>query len=640
MKNYQKFDESKFIVHPDGWLKDFLNLQNNGLTGNIEKTGEPFKSFSWNIFDEEALNKMDPLWKWVPFEQTAYHLDGATTLGRLLDDKNLKEKTSKIIYDVFDNIDKDGYIGPSFLKDPKKTNRWPHTVFFRAVFSKYYENHDIELIKKIENHYLNNRVDYSEGRNVTNIEIMLLVYGITKNKELLDYAIKTYEDFQKRKKDPEYVNEHNLEINMLNNTVPYEHGVTYNEIAKLGSIIYMYTGNKKYLKPSINAYKKLEKYHLLPDGCVSSNEFLRGKKPNETHETCDISDYTWSLGYLLKATKDGKYADLIEKCIYNAGIGAVLEDFKALQYFSGVNQIVLDNSSNHNYYRRGQDWMQYKPGHVTQCCQGNVNRFFPNFVSRMWMSHNKTIYSIFYGSSLSEIKFGNKKLVIKEETDYPFNEEINYSFSGTYDNFFNLGLRIPSYSNGYKLYINGETKNYDIKKGFIVIDNLNKNDVVKLVLNSKIEVSVYERNGVIVEKGPLLYSLGEKGKRNKYFIEEYGYPIYNIYSSIPWNYGINLEEVNPKLINLNSNGYKWDLDNIPLAIEIEAHKIYSLKEIRKRIVPTSTNEFKKETERIRGHFRFTPNIKTYSNGYGAKEVIRLYPYGACKIRMSVLPRIK
>ena len=31
------------------------------------------------------------------------------------------------------------------------------------------------------------------------------------------------------------------------------------------------------------------------------------------------------------------YLDQIEKCVFNAGLGAVTEDFRALQYFSCVN---------------------------------------------------------------------------------------------------------------------------------------------------------------------------------------------------------------------------------------------------------------------------------------------------------------
>ena len=641
MKTYFKFDNKNLKIIPKGWLKDYLIRQKEGLTGHIEKAGEPFKSFNWNKYDMDEINKMDPIWRWVPFEQTAYYLDGAVNLGNLLDDKELKEKTDKIIYDTFKNIDSDHYIGPTFLKDTNPTLRWQHTVFFRAVIAKYYENKDIKLIKKIEEHYLNDKALYVKNRNVTNIEIMLLVYEITKNKALLELAIKSYKGYQENIDLNDPVNHYTSELDLLDNNPPYEHGVTYNEISKLGAILYAYTGNKDFLKPTVNAYKKLEKYHLLPDGCISSNEFLRGKKANETHETCDISDFSWSLGYLLKTTKNGHYADLIERCILNAGIGATLENFKALQYFSGLNQVVLDRYSNHNFYRRGMDWMMYRPEHAVQCCSGNVNRIMPNYASRMYMRNRNTIYSIFYSESSLELKINRKKLIVNQDTNYPFNETIKFSFSGDYDNFFNYGLRIPSWADSYKVLKNGKEIDLKINKGFVIIKDLTINDKLELSFESSIKVKKYQSTGVIVEKGPLLYSLGMKGKRSfESNNDPDGFNPYNIYADKDWNYGIDVNDTNIEFINKNVTGYPWDLDYNPLSIRINAYKIPSLTLVKKKKVETSTNEFKKMTDILKGDFKFTPNVKSYKSGYTEKDRIELYPFASSKLRISVFPLIK
>lgn len=95
--------------------------------------------------------------------------------------------------------------------------------------------------------------------------------------------------------------------------------------------MYMATGKQKYLDASIAAYKKIDKYFMLIDGCHCSNEFLISNNIMQSHETCCITDYTWSMYYLYLATKDTSYLDKIEKCIFNAGLGAITEDFKALQ---------------------------------------------------------------------------------------------------------------------------------------------------------------------------------------------------------------------------------------------------------------------------------------------------------------------
>ena len=53
-----------------------------------------------------------------------------------------------------------------------------------------------------------------------------------------------------------------------------------------------------------------------------------------------MTDYTWTLDYFLQATGECEWADRIERIIFNAGMGSVTKDFRALQYFSSVNQIL------------------------------------------------------------------------------------------------------------------------------------------------------------------------------------------------------------------------------------------------------------------------------------------------------------
>ena len=77
------------------------------------------------------------------------------------------------------------------------------------------------------------------------------------------------------------------------------HGVTFNETAKLAAVLYLYTGKKEYLEAVENAYRKVDENYMLVDGVNSSTEGMRGNDPLESHETCDIADYTWSIGYLL-----------------------------------------------------------------------------------------------------------------------------------------------------------------------------------------------------------------------------------------------------------------------------------------------------------------------------------------------------
>ena len=76
----------------------------------------------------------------------------------------------------------------------------------------------------------------------------------------------------------------------------------------------------------------------MPDGGIVSAEHLEPTAFDSVHESCDITDWSWSFGYLFMATGEARFADLIERTTFNALPGAVTKDFRQLQYFSAVNQ--------------------------------------------------------------------------------------------------------------------------------------------------------------------------------------------------------------------------------------------------------------------------------------------------------------
>ena len=173
-------------LKPQGFLKEFLLTQMKGLTGHIEVAGYPFGQVEWGKPDVYT-NDGKPIW-WV-YEQTAYWLDGYIRAAILLDDKKVIEKAKTIIYNVLNNADEDGYVGPKQLKEAiSSEDRWPHVVFFRACMALYDYEKDENILKILTRHYLECPCDFARGRNVLNVEIMCWLYQKTGNKKLLKYA--------------------------------------------------------------------------------------------------------------------------------------------------------------------------------------------------------------------------------------------------------------------------------------------------------------------------------------------------------------------------------------------------------------------------------------------------------------------
>lgn len=611
-------------IRPDGWIRRFLQTQLTGLTGHIEEAGYPFDTVCWGQPDYESCNE-NPQW-WV-YEQTAYWLDGMLRCAILLEDSEHLSRAKQIIYHVLDQADPDGYLGPKFLKVNHSWNRWPHVVFFRACMAMYDYNQDPRILRQMTAHYLTSPADYSTGRDVLNVEIMLWLYGKTKNAQLLALAERTYEAYNQKTTDDL------SDSQALSDRKPYTHGVSYNEYFKLGAILYMHTGNSRYLTVSRRAYQKLERMFLLPSGCHCSNEFLISNHYMQSSETCNVTDYTWALSYLLDATREGHYADRVEQCVFNAGIGAVLEDFKGLQYFSCANQILADCHSNHNAFFRGSAWMSYRPNPGTECCPGNVNRFMPNYALNSWRQDGENLFCRFYGPCTVETTILDHPVTIAQQTNYPFTEDISYRITSQVP--FTLHLRVPGWCKGTTITLNGNVLTPNVCFGFVSIA-IPGSCTLSVAMESEVQVH-HAGSFVWFSKGPLVYSLGMKGRREIDTSEpksSHAFPAYNLYPDRQWRYCIT---GSPSFRPCPEANW-FDLDMPLPCLEVSAQEITNWDLEHKNKVRNYYNLYEGKYDYRTGDFTFTPPLLSNRKIQLAPTppaTIRLYPYGACKLRMTV-----
>ena len=425
-------------IKPKGWLKTFLDAQKDGMTGKPESMSYPYDS---NLWDGEIVRNTESYGSdWWRYEQTAYYTDGLLRLAYLLDEPTLIQKAEAGIKYTISHPDSTGRLPHATFK---KASMWPMAVFWRAIKAYYDKTRDEEIPKILEKHYLSYPVkEIEKWRNIVSLEGMLWTYSKTGNKELLERARTAW--------DRGKFGDLTFEACMAD-MLPFMHGVTYCEELKLPLLLYTYTGEKPYLDAALNAYRVLERDHILPDGVHSSAEALLGNgNIINSHETCDVSDLTWTLGYFMQITGEAEWADRIEKAVFNAGMGSVTNDFKALQYFSSVNQFRLTGDSNHNGFFHGSTWMAYRPTHQTECCAGNVHRFMPNYVGRMWLrNEDGGIVAAMYGPS--ELNFKTQEGVtisLSEETEYPYEGKVVFRISADKPVTFDFSYRIPGWADG------------------------------------------------------------------------------------------------------------------------------------------------------------------------------------------------
>jgi hypothetical protein len=652
-------------IRPAGWIRDFLDRQATGLTGNVAVCGYPYGYKFWGSREDDTKGSYGAWW---PYEQTGYWIDGALKCGYLAGDQELYHQALDEVDFAIAHAAPDGFIGPDSLRDK---DRWPHAVFFRAVLAQYEISGDERYLKALVQHYQSTPHPMGWDRDVTGVEILLNLFQETGQAGLLELAEDLYALFNRQWPQHDCATQ-----TLLSDKKQTEHGVTFNEEAKLAAMLYSATGKAEYLNSAAHGYEKLERDALLADGLHSCTEDIRGKDPRDSHETCDISDHAWALAYLLQASGEAQYADRIERVIFNALPGAITKDFRALQYFSCPNQVIADSFSNHNFMMRGLNWMSYRPDHEVECCPGNLHRAMPNFVSHMWMrTAQGGIAAALYGPGTLQTRVGTEETAVKisAQTRYPYEEAIEFSIQPARPVAFVFSVRIPAWCSRARLAVNGQAVAVPLRPGsfFAIEREWREGDRVRLELPFEMQVERWPGEGVSLRYGPLTLALPIPAhaevetansttlQRQKTLGAQYqprqrlvkaDFPAWNLTPAGPWNYALCVDDESVKNLKVEWNEAcvdPLDAANPPLRVRVKARRVRGWRLVHTQRTRhfghwTTDGEFCRGIRTIQGDFRFTPPLphprRLPARLDSQEEEIVLIPYGATLLRVTVFPQ--
>jgi uncharacterized protein len=628
-------------VKPLGWTKAWLERQGTGLTGHPENMGYPFDTcMLGGHIPAPAFAHGDNWWR---YEQSGYFFDGVTRLSHLIDDPNVQRLHRQAIDDILTNSTDRGYGSCVFL--------WPNAVIGRGVAAEYSAARTSEekaaLSAVIERVVATN--PWLHGRDGVNAETGLYLYAHTGDPRFLDLAEQAYKNYL-TDKDSSFTKEKITGPDAFDS-----HGVTAAESLKMLALMYLYSGDPEALALTTMAFDKVIAKGLMPDGAPVSSEFLGAAEFNSLHETCDISDWTWSMGYCLMATGNAKWADIIERSIFNALPGAVTKDFKQFQYFSCANQILATSTSSHNTMTR----MSYRSAHDTECCGGNVNRAMPNYVIRQWMKLPESrdrggVAAVFYGPSELRTEIAGQPVTITQTTDYPFRDTISFKVQTEHPAVFDLTLRIPGWCKSASLRVNKKPYPGKFEPGtFVTVSRRFKHkDVVELTLPMELRTEDwFDGQSAVILRGPLVYTLDIAEKRvelmkdtprveenlNGNFIQ--GFPAVEFTPVSEWRYGIEpavkVDLTRIKVVETAMTANPFVPGEAPVHLELPLRRLPQWK-------PDWTAEPAPNADGTPAHV-VTPSSlpkEKEMNDAEAATPQRLVPYGSTHLRLTTLPIIR
>lgn len=229
-------------------------------------------------------------------------------------------------------------------------------------------------------------------------------------------------------------------------------------------------------------------------------------------ETCASVGVVFFTKRLLENDQNAKYADTMERALYNTCLAGMSLDGKSFFY---VNPLEVNPDISRNNPDRAHVLPVRPAWFGCACCPPNLSRMMTSLAHYLYTISDNRLYFDLYTSNEAKVDLNGLQVEFKVRTEYPFEDEIHIEFQT--DDKYEIALRIPSFSsNKWSVEVNGAKMDVKIENGYAILNrNWKKNDIVTL----KLDISpkrIYANplvsddvGKVAIQCGPLVYCLEE-----------------------------------------------------------------------------------------------------------------------------------
>lgn len=603
---YEKLIQEVVIPYQEKVLKDEIGdaekshaIENFIQAAKVIETGKCEEDFYGMVFQDSDVAK------WL--EAAAYSL-------LMKPDKELEKRCDYII-DIIEKAQQpDGYINTYFtVRSPE--NRWTNlheghelycaghmmeaaVAYAQSTGKKKLLEIMCRMADHIYNRFIIEKIEGYPGHPEVELALMRM-YRATDNEHYLElakhfidvrgvdseYYIKETEKrdwfvFHMDPRDKEYTQNH---VPVREQTEAVGHAVRavylYTGMADLAAV----TKDESLVHACEVLWENLTKRRMYVTGSIGSayegEAFTKDYHlPNDTAyaETCAAIGLIFFARKMLDIRKDSKYADVMERALYNGVLAGMQLDGTRFFYVNPLEVIpgISGETKTHRHALPTRPkWF------ACACCPPNVARLIPSIAGYAWGEEGDTVYSnLFIGGTLDLSKTMKGKIQV--ETAYPYYGTVNYRFQPD-ENIMDmtLAIRIPSWSENTEIYYNNEKINYAVKQGYAYISGkFKEGDMISLQLDMEVkrifavnDIS-YNNGKAAFSRGPLIYCFEGVDNNND---------ILSLHAKKHSNVSVNeiKEGILAGIMEITLDGYKLEGNDNPYSIKRPEAKECKLKAV-------------------------------------------------------------
>ena len=603
MKKWNMFTTNE--IKPKGWLYKQLRIQAKGLSGNLDKVWPDVRDSSWIGGTKDG-------WERVP-----YWLDGFIPLAYFLEDEDMIARAKKYINAIISKQNDDGWLCPCSKENRANYDAW--AVFLMTkVLTVYYECSKDEKIPDVIYRTLKNYYEL-----ISTEQIKLFGWAEYRWFEFFIAINFTYErckedwlkDLAKiiKKQGSDY------EACAVHWDTPRNEWAFYTHIVNIAMMLKYEAVSCELLDTEYKDIAEklrgvLKQYNGTVVEIFTGDECLSGISPIQGTELCAVVEQMYAYELLFAYTGDSKWAERLEILAFNALPATISDDMWTHQYVQMNNQIACQKfiDTKPIFRTNGPESHLFGLEPNFGCCTANFNQGWPKFALSSFMYNDEGVINVV--PVPCQLKTSDFDITL--DTNYPFDNTLKYTIDSNKD--FKFEIRIPA--DAENIIINEKKASTDDLK-FNIVAGEKCEITVSFVFNPHFEE--YSYNLKYVKCGSLVFSLPIKFEKimHEYVRNDverkFPYCDYELIPQSDWNYAF--ADASLSVETKTPGEVPFSVDEPPITIATKMKKIDWGFEEGYTTVCAKTPK----------------SLETVSD----TEDIKLVPYGAAKLRMTVMPLI-